>query len=350
MIKSNLSSEGAKEEGKVKKPLSLAWFVIMGPLSIVVFLSIFEGPPWIAEQSAQGAKGEAMTNNSRGLTAMKENRYRDATGYFAKALKIKPDHPDSYMNMGILYNLMGDYERAIAYFQKCLALGPEQKELVYNNLGMVYARKGDLAPALSMFQKALKIDIKPASVYRNIGNLCIAQNDWEGAVQAFRNTIANRPTLLRLYVDVLNETLSKYEGDECCEVLKARLARGITPEDLAQYDSVIVNEVCENDPQLAEDYKNLGVAYTKLDSIYEAISSYREALRIKPDYAAVHNKLGILYARSGDLERALSSFQEAVGYDPNFEEARDNLELCRRKLRQMSEKPPDGAGEMSDER
>jgi tetratricopeptide (TPR) repeat protein len=48
----------------------------------------------------------------------------------------------------------------------------------------------------------------------------------------------------------------------------------------------------------------------------EAITHYREALRIQPDYAEAHYSLANALARQGELEEAELHYQEAVRIRP----------------------------------
>lgn len=61
---------------------------------------------------------------------------------------------------------------------------------------------------------------------------------------------------------------------------------------------------------------NLGVAYGKLGRYREEIEAYREALRLKPDYAGAWNNLALAYALSGNRSAALEAVRELRRYDP----------------------------------
>ena len=50
---------------------------------------------------------------------------------------------------------------------------------------------------------------------------------------------------------------------------------------------------------------NLGVAYARKGRIDEAISEYKLALAIKPDYVKVHNKLAFAYYSKGNYKLAM---------------------------------------------
>ena len=60
----------------------------------------------------------------------------------------------------------------------------------------------------------------------------------------------------------------------------------------------------------------------KLD---EAIAAYREAIRLKPDYAEAHSNLGIALAGQGKLDEAIAEYREAIRLKPDYAAAHNNL-------------------------
>jgi Flp pilus assembly protein TadD len=56
------------------------------------------------------------------------------------------------------------------------------------------------------------------------------------------------------------------------------------------------------------------------------MAEYREALRLKPDYAEAHNNLGAALGDKHDLEGAIAEYRAAVQLDPNLAQARTNLQ------------------------
>lgn len=53
----------------------------------------------------------------------------------------------------------------------------------------------------------------------------------------------------------------------------------------------------------------------------EAISSYNEALKIKPDNHEAWNKRGLALENLGRIEEAMSSYDEALKIKPNYDDA-----------------------------
>ena len=78
-------------------------------------------------------------------------------------------------------------------------------------------------------------------------------------------------------------------------------------------------------PEYAEAWYNLGNAYEKSGQIAKAIEAYQQALRINPEYAEAWNNLGIAYGRAGVKEKAVEAFQRALQKNPEYAEAWNNL-------------------------
>ena len=60
----------------------------------------------------------------------------------------------------------------------------------------------------------------------------------------------------------------------------------------------------------------------------QAITSYKTALQLKPDYLDAHNNLGLALQEHGDLDSAIASFKIALQLKPNHPEANWNLSLA----------------------
>jgi tetratricopeptide (TPR) repeat protein len=75
----------------------------------------------------------------------------------------------------------------------------------------------------------------------------------------------------------------------------------------------------------AEAYLGLGTAYGNLGHWQEAIEAYKQAIRIKQDYAEAHYGLGAAYSNLGRWQEALESCNHAIQIKPDYAEAYHNL-------------------------
>lgn len=140
---------------------------------------------------------------------------------FTKATQIYPNDFRAYNNLGKLAYQAGNFEKAENYFKKAASVkdAPE----VNNNLGLIALTKGDRNAAESYLGKAS--GAKTAN--EALGNLCIAQGQYERAVNAFGDTKTNSAALAQILAKDYNKaknTLANVEkADAYTDYLSAVL-------------------------------------------------------------------------------------------------------------------------------
>jgi tetratricopeptide (TPR) repeat protein len=87
----------------------------------------------------------------------------------------------------------------------------------------------------------------------------------------------------------------------------------------------ICRQILQGDAGNAAAWAVHAVACDALGRAEDAVASYRQALRRKPDYVEVHCNLGILLARLGRFDEAVASYRQALLYRPDFAPALVNL-------------------------
>ncbi len=139
--------------------------------------------------------------------------YNQALAFYQKALKIREeklgkDHPftaTTYHDIAAVYYAKGDYDRALEFFQKALKIFEEKlgtdhpdTATTYNNIAGVYYATGDYNRALEFFQKALKICEEklgkghPYTVvtYNNIAGVYYAKGDIQKSLEYFQRAMS----------------------------------------------------------------------------------------------------------------------------------------------------------------
>ena len=171
----------------------------------------------LQETTKEGSKGTIY--DQLGLMANNMGQYEKAIVYYEKALDIKEKQnpfnhqnlANTYNNIGALYESMGDYPKALSFHEKALAiqqqsLPPTHPDLAntYKNIGNVYNSIGDYSKALSFHEKALAIQqqsLPPTHpdlatsyknmglVYENMNNYLKAHSFYERAVDIAQHSL-----------------------------------------------------------------------------------------------------------------------------------------------------------------
>ena len=66
----------------------------------------------------------------------------------------------------------------------------------------------------------------------------------------------------------------------------------------------------------------MGVALKDKGELDAAIGSYKQAIKIKPDYAEAYNNMGVALKDKGELDAAIDSYKQAIKIKPDYESAR----------------------------
>jgi Flp pilus assembly protein TadD len=78
-------------------------------------------------------------------------------------------------------------------------------------------------------------------------------------------------------------------------------------------------------PELANSHYNLGVALCRAGQFEEAIPQLQEAIRLEPDEADAHYNLGTACFQRGRTGEAIWQFQETIRLEPGHAQAHNNL-------------------------
>ena len=104
--------------------------------------------------------------NNLGYSLLLSGQPLDAKGYLAKALVISPDFEKALNNMALCHVMLGEHQEALSTLKRIYSL-----DIAYNNLGVMYYLKGQWEKARAMYKKALEINPGLRLAARNLALL-----------------------------------------------------------------------------------------------------------------------------------------------------------------------------------
>jgi tetratricopeptide (TPR) repeat protein len=221
-------------------------------------------------------------------------RWRDSLSLFRHALAVTENNHVAHINVGVaLYN-DGLYGRAARHLEQALRLAPASATAA-GMLGDVRLAQERPEDALQLYRRALRVDSKALRWREGIGNALLDLERGEEAVRSYRRALAIKPDAARIHGNLCRalHQLERYaEARAACE------------------------EALRLNPNLAEVHGNLGATLVELGEIDLALSHFDRALALRPELALVHAHTGKLLAARGEFDPALAHLAEAVRLEP----------------------------------
>ncbi|HTW93383.1 MAG TPA: tetratricopeptide repeat protein, partial [Tepidisphaeraceae bacterium] len=83
-------------------------------------------------------------------------------------------------------------------------------------------------------------------------------------------------------------------------------------------------------PDFAEATGNLGAVLRQIGQTGDAIAACRRAIQLKPDFVEAYNDLGVAYYESDRLEEAIECYNRTIALNPRHSEAINNLGVAHK--------------------
>lgn len=122
----------------------------------------------------------------------RQNLFQQSIAAYERSLAIYEGEGNTWYNLGVCYQSVGQVNKAVSAFQKAISL---QKQLgpAANNLGVVYFQRGDYAQAQYYFQQAIEANPNNPDHYVNLGGSFENAGDLSSALTAYRQALQIQP-------------------------------------------------------------------------------------------------------------------------------------------------------------
>jgi tetratricopeptide (TPR) repeat protein len=158
--------------------------------------------------------------------AGRASRISKAISYFQQITLLAPNYSDAYSEIGRCYFLLGDLQKADAFFHKSLQTNPENVR-TYTFLGEIHYRIKDFERAYQDFVMAEKFSRGSHEAIENVGLLLSLLGRTEEAIQEYLKIIRHEPQDAITLRRIASLYLSK--GDHSNGIAFAQRAYDATP-------------------------------------------------------------------------------------------------------------------------
>ena len=305
----------------------------------------------------------------KGIEAHKTGHIQDADKLYNAILQVQPKHPDTNHNMGVLAVGVGKIQEALPFFKIAVEANPsvDQFWLSYIN---ALIRLGCSADAQAVFDQAKDKGVSGAPFDQ------LEQQLVEKKVKARENSTtevegSSSATPDMLHTIKLDKALGlAKEASTGGGIEEKKHTDQDTPQNLPKYNQALVTldssatgttllsqdpppkqlqfifslytqgqleqalynatELLAQFPHSIALYNIAGASNVGLMKYDAAIESFKQILRIKPDFADAYNNMGIALNNKGDPDAAIDSYRMAVLINARYSEAYSNMGIAQR--------------------
>jgi len=129
-------------------------------------------------------RGNPDTLYQQACYLQKRKKYKPALKVLEDVILADPSHVKAYNAMGVTYDILRDFPRAIEAYKRALRLNPDFA-YVHNNLGYSYFLQGHFDSAIEAFKAAISLDEGNIRYHNNLGLVYAKKGLYDQAVKEF---------------------------------------------------------------------------------------------------------------------------------------------------------------------
>ena len=268
--------------------------------------------------------------------------------------------------LGTSYQSLGQFEQALAFFQKDLKLSEElcqanpHAESLKNGLAISYSKLGDIYKAQGQFEQALEFFQKETDLfeelfqanphseslkhglaisYSKLGHIYQAQGKFEQALDFFQKYNELREALFQAnpHSESLKHGLAiSYEKLGNIYQAQGKFEQAL---DFFQKYNELREALFQANPHSESLKHGLAISYEKLGNIYQAQGQFEQALdffqketdlfealfQANPHSESLKHGLAISYSKLGNIYQAQGQFEQALECFQKYNELREAL-------------------------
>lgn len=221
--------------------------------------------------------------NNLGLQLEFLGRLNEAQDEYKRALAIKPDLIEARANLANLYFKLKFYQKAIVEYEllEKSPLGSKAGE-VRNNLGNTYEVMGNFDEAIAKYNQAIALDAGLKFTHFNLSRIYFSKGDFNLAVSHILSSLGesgadgeDKAVLIFLKNTGPVDNAAQFYNN-----------LGINFAQNNRWDASIkaFNCALELDPKVSDYYYNLGLAYLNKGEKARAKSALKQAIKISPNH------------------------------------------------------------------
>lgn len=284
----------------------------------------------------QTGNPDAMAQASLGVDQAAKANYRGAIQAYKRAIAIDPNMPGIYLNLGLAWFKLGNFQAAIAAFDNEKVKAPSDR--VATLLAMSYFGLGQYREAAERLKPIVSAQASNAELSYLLAKCYLWSGQYSEAMDLFNGLLSRDPNSVAVHM-LLGEALdASYRTTEAIAEFEAAAKAGPTQPNVhfglgylywkqKRYGDAErqFHEELLNDSKNAQALAYLGDTAMKAERKEEAVELLNRSIQLRPDLRLAHVDLGVLYADGNHYNAAIAEFRQAIKIDPTSFDAHYRL-------------------------
>jgi tetratricopeptide (TPR) repeat protein len=225
-----------------------------------------------------------------------QGKVDEAIAQYQKAIETDPAYADALADLGAIYSLQKQPEKAADLYQRAIKEKPNDA-LFRTNYARVLAQLGRIPDSKSELERAYQLNPKDKVVLTALANYHLKDRDTAGALKFINEAIALYPNAADLF-DKLS--FAQVQSGNIAEAVQS------------------AQKAVSLDPKSLSAKLNLGSTLMLSGDLNQATKAYLEATKLAPQDATAHFLLSKTLEKSGDLTGAKDELAQFIKCaDPN---------------------------------
>ncbi len=190
------------------------------------------------------------------------NEPGNAVRVLEEALKTDPGNFKIYLYLGISYEQLKLYQKAISTYLQGVTLADSHKDLFYVNIGNNYIRLGESKKAINSFTKALTLNSSNTPALRNRAGEYLRLKEYDKALSDYKLYLTLKPDAYQK--DEIAKVISLLEG-KMDEIARKKLEQEQKKLAEEKKQQALLDKVLNSLSNASEDTTNLSAGTGKVE-------------------------------------------------------------------------------------
>ena len=280
---------------KEKAPIIIRWATLLMLVSLLV---------WVIQNPFT-----AVGYTQRGIAQYELGNFEEAMAYYDRAIRYDPNYAEAYYQRGLVFIEMDKTSFAVDDFEHALALGLMMDE--DDDYAQVYFRRGNdyfdaelFAFAIDDYDVALKLDPQASEIYAQRAETHLLLKNFDLAIQDIEKAI-----LINAAIEKGNEYALAYYSRAINLIDDGKPEAGLTD----------LNEAIRLDTSYGDAYALRGDLFLMKHQYERAIEDLNQALEINGENSEIYTKRGLAYNAIDGYHQAIADLEFALEITPEME-------------------------------